>query len=80
MSEANIDFQIDPSHVHHHNAAEGAIRTFKNHFIVGLSSTNTNFLFNLWKKLLTQGLLTLNLIRRSRINPQLSLQSQVHGA
>jgi hypothetical protein len=80
MSEANIDLQFAPPHINCRNAVERAIWAFKNHFIAGLSSTNTSFPLNLWGKLLPQGLLTLNLIWRSRINPQLSAQAQVHGA
>jgi hypothetical protein len=56
------------------------IRTFNNHVIAGLSSTNNNFPLNLWENILPKGLLTLNLLRRSRINPQLSAQAQVRGA
>jgi hypothetical protein len=80
MSEANIDFQLAMSYGNHRNAAERAIQTFMNHFITGPSSTNTNFPLNLWANVLQQGLLTLNLRWCSRINPQLSPQSQVHGA
>jgi hypothetical protein len=48
MSEPNIDCQLTPSHIHCRNAAERAIMTFKNHFIAGISSTNTNLPLNLW--------------------------------
>jgi hypothetical protein len=75
-----IDFQLAPPQVHRRNAAERAICTFKNHFIAGLCSTNRDFLLNLWDKLLPQCLITLNLLRRSRINPQLSAQAHMHGA
>jgi hypothetical protein len=77
---SNIDFQLAPPHVHRRNTAERAIRTFKNHFISGLCSTNPDFPLNLWDKLLPQCLVTLNLLRRSRINPQLSAQAQINGA
>jgi hypothetical protein len=43
MADSKIKFQLAPPHVHHHNATERAIRTFKNHFIAGLCSTNNNF-------------------------------------
>jgi hypothetical protein len=49
MDESNIEFQLAPPDVHQHNAVERTIRTFKNHFIAGLSSTNTNFPLNLWE-------------------------------
>ena len=79
MHAEQIDFQLVPPHVHRRNAAERAIRTFKNHFIAGLCSTDPDFPLHLWDQLLPQALLTLNLLRRSRINPCLSAQAQVHG-
>jgi hypothetical protein len=79
MDEENIDFQLAPPQVHRRNAAERAIRTFKNHFIARLCSTNRDFPLNLWDKVLPQCLITLNLLRRSRINPQLSAQAHMHG-
>jgi hypothetical protein len=80
MDEADIAFQLALPHCHRRNAAERAIHTFKNHFIAGLCSTNSDFPLNLWDKLLPQCLLTLNLLRRSRINPQLSSEAHMNGA
>ncbi len=80
MVDANITFQLTPPHVHRRNAAERAIRTFQNHFIAGLCSTDHNFPIHLWDRLLPQALLTLNLLRTSRINPRLSAYAQVFGA
>ena len=80
LHQEGIEFQLVPPHVHRRNAAERAIRTFKNHFIAGLCSTDTAFPLHLWDKLLPQALITLNLLRSSRINPRLSAQAQVHGA
>jgi len=62
------------------NAAERAIRTFKNHFIAILYSTDPDFLLRLWDRLLPQALTTLNLLRGSRINPKLSAYAQLNGA
>lgn len=79
MTDENVDFQLVPPGVHRRNAAERAIRTFKNHFIAGLCSLDKDFPLHLWDRLLPQALLTLNLLRGSRINPKLSAQAQVHG-
>jgi hypothetical protein len=79
LHQENITFQLVPPGVHRANAAERAIRTFKNHFIAGLSSTDSNFPLHLWDRLLPQAVLTLNLLRGSRINPNLSAWAQVHG-
>jgi len=37
LTDESIDYQLAPPHVHRRNSAERAIRTFKNHFIAGLS-------------------------------------------
>jgi hypothetical protein len=64
--------------LHRRNWAERAIQTFKNNFISGLCTTHPDFPLNLWDKLLPQAVLTLNLLRPYRINPQLSAHFQVH--
>ena len=61
------------------SASEGAIRTFKNHFISGLASTNPNFPLSNWCRLLPQTELTLNLLCASRLNPKLSAYAQLEG-
>jgi hypothetical protein len=43
-----VDYQLVPPQVHRRNAAERAIRTWKNHLILGLCSTDTNFPLHLW--------------------------------
>jgi hypothetical protein len=80
ITSEGIDHQLAPPHMHRRNAAERAISTFKDHFIAGLSSTDPAFPLTLWDKLIAQSVLTLNLLRRSRINPQLSAYAQVFGA
>ena len=45
-------FQFVPPHLHRRNAAERAIRTFKNHFISILCRVHHNFPIYLWCKLL----------------------------
>jgi len=80
MTDEQVDYQLTPAGLHRRNWAERAIQTFKNHFISGLCSTHPDFPLNLWDKLLPQATLTLNLLRPSRINPQLSAHAQVYGA
>jgi hypothetical protein len=43
-----IDYQLAPPHVYRRNAAKRAIRTFKNHFVAGLCSTDKHFALHLW--------------------------------
>ena len=79
FQEEGIEYQLAPPHMHRRNAAERAIRTFKNHFIAGLCSCDPHFPLHLWDQLLPQAELSLNLLRGSRINPQLSAHAQVFG-
>ena len=72
MSDNNIQVQFTPTGSHRRNIAEREIQTFKNHFISGLYSLPENFPLNLLEKLLPQAEITLNLLRPSRINPNLS--------
>ncbi len=80
LREADVEFQLAPPHIHRVNAAERAIRTFKNHFIAGLASTDKLFPLHLWDHLIPQAILTLNLLRPSRLNPRLSAWAQMEGA
>jgi hypothetical protein len=75
----NIAYQLVPPHCHRRKAAERAIRTFKEHFVVGLSSVDPSFPVHLRDRLLSQAEITLNLLRTSRLNPQLSAATHYHG-
>jgi hypothetical protein len=72
LTKQGIDYQLAPPHIHQSNNAERTIQTFKNHFIAGLCSVDPNFPLMLWDKLLHQATITLNLLRKSRINPRMS--------
>ena len=65
--------------MHQINAAERAVRTFKNHFIAALCTVDPCLLFYLWDRLLTQVTMKLNMLRQSRLNPGLSAYEQVDG-
>jgi hypothetical protein len=79
LTKKGIDYQLAPSHIHRRNNAERAIQTFKNHFISGLCSVDPTFPLKLWDKLLPQAKITLNLLRKSRINPRMSAYAQLNG-
>jgi hypothetical protein len=74
QDEMDIKYQLVPPHVHRRNAAERAIRTFKNHFISGLASTNPNFPLHLWCRLVRQAEETLNMLRTQPKSKTVSLQ------
>jgi hypothetical protein len=48
----DVDYQLVPPHCHRRNAAERAIRTFKEHFVAGISSLDPTFPLHLWDRLL----------------------------
>jgi hypothetical protein len=79
MKSKQVDYQLAPPHCHRRNSAERAIRTWKNHFIAGLASTDKNFPLHLWDRLIPQAVTTLNLLRQSRLNPHLSAKAQLNG-
>ena len=71
LDDEDIAFGLVPPYLYRRNSVERAIRTFKDYCIAILSGTNPTFPINLWDKLLPQAIVTLNLLRMSRINPQL---------
>jgi hypothetical protein len=75
----DVEYQLVPPHCHRRNAAERAIQTFKEHFVAGLSSVDPTFPLHLWDILLPQAEITLNLLRTSRLHPQLSAAAHFHG-
>jgi hypothetical protein len=79
LTKQGINYQLAPPHIHRRNNAEQAIHTFKNHFIAGLCSVDPTFPLKLWDKLLPQATITLNLLRKSRINPRMSAYAQLNG-
>ena len=79
MEKNRITFQRVPPHVHQRNAAERAIQTFKNHFVSGLATSDPTFPIHEWDRLIPQAQLTLNLLRISRVNQQLSAHAILFG-
>jgi hypothetical protein len=75
----NVDFQRVPPHVHRRNAAERAIQTWKNHFCSGLATCDPKFPLTEWDLLMPQAEITLNLLRSSRRQPNLSAYACLNG-
>jgi hypothetical protein len=61
------------------NAAERAIQTFKDAFIAALATTDSKFPLQLWDRLTPQVRDTLNLMRASRINPNILAYKALNG-
>jgi hypothetical protein len=79
LHQQNITFQLVPPYSHRRNSAERAIRSFKDHLIAGICSTDKSFPMHLWDRLLPQAVFTLNMLRTSRINPKLSAATHMYG-
>jgi hypothetical protein len=79
LHHQNITCQLVPPYSHRRNSAERAIRSFKDHLIAVLCSTDKSFPMHLWDSLLPQAVITLNMLRTSRINPKLSAATHIFG-
>jgi hypothetical protein len=79
FTEQDMTYQLVPPHCHRRNAAERAIRTFKEHFVACLASVDPDFPMHLWDRLLPQAEMSLNILRTSRLHPQLSAAAHLHG-
>ena len=79
IKDKGIDYQLASPHDHRLNPAERAIQTFKNHLIAILHGCDNKFPAWLWCQIIPQVVMTLNMLRRSRINPKLSAHTQIFG-
>jgi hypothetical protein len=70
-------YQLAPPGDHKTNREERAVQTFKNHFISTLFGADSKFPANQWDRLITQAVMTLNMLLPSRINPKLSAYNQI---
>ena len=66
-------------HNHRVNAAEQAIQSFKDVFIAALATTDQDCPLQLWNRLAPQVQDALNLIRASRINPNILAYKELNG-
>jgi hypothetical protein len=78
LHSKDIQFQLFPPYVHRQNDAERAIQTFKNHAVATLCSIDTYFHIHFWDRFIPQAVITLNLLRQSRINPKVSAHAQLN--
>jgi hypothetical protein len=65
----DVAYQLVLPNYHRRNAAERAIRTFKEHFVTGISPVDPTFPLHLWDRLLPQADITLNFLRTSILHP-----------
>ena len=79
MHQNNLKFQLVPPHNHRRNYAEKAIGVWKDHFIAGLTSMDKNFPLKLWCRLTAHADISLNLLRNSRLHPNISAYEDLFG-
>ena len=79
IKHSNIEYKLVPPGQHRRNQAERTIQTFKAHFISILAGVDDKFPLSLWCHLLEPTKLTLNLMRQSRVAPNISTFAHVHG-
>ena len=79
LTKKECKLQVVEPHNYHVNAAERAIQTFKDAFVVTLATTNRDFPLQLWDKLAPQVQDTLNLLRALQINPNISAYEVLNG-
>ena len=79
LIKQKIKYQLVPPHIHQHNMAERAIKTFKAHFLARLCTTDPEFPAREWGRLIPHAVLTLNHLHNSRINPKRSSHAAIFG-
>jgi hypothetical protein len=79
LHDEDINFQLVLPYGHRRNAAERAIHSFKDHLIEGLCFTDKYFPMHLWDRFRPQAILTLNMLRTSRINQNISAAIHLDG-
>ena len=77
--DLTINYKLVPPGSHRRNCAERAIQTFKKHFIAGILGVDPKFPMHLWDLLLPQCDMTLNMLRASRVHPQISANDALNG-
>ena len=79
MNKYAIDFQLAPPNMHLQNTEERTIQTCKNDFISGFYRTDPYLPITKWDHLLSKCVITLNLLRNVRFNPDLSAYAYLYG-
>jgi hypothetical protein len=77
LHDKDINFQLVPPYSHIINAAERAIRSFKDHLIADICSTDKAFPMHMWDILLPQAVITLNMLSISWIHPKFSASTHL---
>jgi hypothetical protein len=79
LTPQDVKLQLVEPHNHRVNAAKRAIQTFKNRFIGALGTTDADFPLQLWDKMTPQVQDSINILRRSCIDPDKSAYEILEG-
>ena len=79
LDDLQVEYQMTPPNIHRQNPAERAIRTWKDHFMSVLATVDPAFPMHLWCRLTHAVNIQLNLLRQSRLHPQLSGKCHLNG-
>ena len=74
-----MTYQLVPPNDHRRNVAEKAIQVFKDHFLAVLCGTDATFPLQLWCQILRHAEHQLNMLRKSRIHPDVSAFEEMYG-
>jgi hypothetical protein len=80
FTENNVSYQLVPPHCHIYNATARASGAFKEHVAAGLPSVDPYFPMHLWDQIVSQSAMTLDLLRTSRLFPQMSAAAHLYGS
>lgn len=75
----DLKYQLSDTYDHHAQPAERHVGTYKNHLGSILNGCDADFPPHLWCRTIRQSEITINSLRRSRINPKLSAYTQLFG-
>ena len=79
FNNEHITYQLVTPYKHRNNQAERAIQTYKSHLKSGLAGADPQFPLSEWDRFIPQCNITLNLLRKARVNPKLSAYAYMHG-
>ena len=72
-------YELVPPGIHRRNKAEVTIKAFKQHLLSVFAGLDPSFPMSQWDKLIPQVEITMNLLRQSKANPEVSAYEYVHG-
>ena len=79
MNTNNVEYQLTLKVKHSQSSSEKLLQTWKDHFLLEMSSTHLDFPLLPWCKLVQQGRISLNFLCSYRLKTRPSAYAQVFG-